>query len=1439
MQLVKLIDSISRDRKVALVALILASVGAQAAAPRAAFADVVVCDDKSGQTLQAGSATTDLEVTGPCAVKAGGTFTYRNVNIFRDRRQDADREYAGSLKFAEPRRDEETKFYAQSIVIENLGSLIAGSAAQPIGPDGKITIHLWGAEDAPGITCKTDDRCGVPEAVWNSNADPKPTGCNATEFPVEDDVTGIGTGRAPLRTIRDRAPMKDCFYRYEKLDGDDADPRAYFGHKVLALSYGGTLQLFGDKGATYSGRERTSCKETDESCTGTSWVRLKGSIQAGDKTTEMSVEGNVDWKNGDRIVVTSTDYLPSHSEELEITSDPKKTGGVTTFTYKNGDGVTPGVKWPHNGEVYQLNDLPDRLKISRKTAETRAAVGLLSRSIEIVSDGIGPATPLMGYYGGHTIVRQGFDTYQVQGVRFYQLGQGGQIMHYPVHFHMARRTPQPPTNPKVPVTFVKDSTIDDSMTRWITIHATQGVTLSRNVGYLSIGHGFYLEDGTETENKVLANLGVFARPAVANEWNPRNVPGILTATAPKDVKDNSGFDSFPYYSDSNNPAVFWIMNGWNDFNYNMAAGAGTCGACYWLVPGAISGPSRQQTWFGYASQQRGQDRAAMTPLKEFIGNSCSSAMTAFTVNSTTATCNGVNQRDPAKYKPDSMLTMLPSAGATKAYKDRGEDKPPLPPLIDANYWPTVGGGGRLATRCAAADKNAKDPFNDVTSDCSKVPRCGEGFEEACDVTVIDRFTTSFNWAEKNLAAVWMRPFWSLVNDSVVTDVQNAGVNFVTSGDFSKASVITGFWALARKTVFIGSTQKDNPFASNAGPFNPIASSTLKLADKKPVKGLKCGVDPISGVNNVSYCLSKSDGISIQLGSFSAGQRFFSVYDGPAYQENNAYLDIHPTYLTSDGTVTGSVISGCKPTPDNPNPCPFAGYMNGGSPGVLADLKNDRCYLPNAAIGWKQPNGFYYAPAFHSRNLFFADDARSVDIRHFVTEPLFKVDKTTEEPTFDTDVEAVKKQYCYRGTDQPKPGLFQGFTDIDRETVLNDDDGTLTGLTSKGPAPETISVNKEDFFDAPIETPECASDLPLNAKSDAKCAPNTAKTSPYEYVTTAIFPECALSVPDSDAPLRKCDPYTWGSNCATSDPAQVNSCVGVNIYRQLLLDGEAQSKWQQVKRMMGQNTFQRSALTANNGSYYIDTTVSEAKQVAQGAKSINTFVGGQNYDLFFLYAKETTKQTYEMYVGTGKPQDWAKTHVKFGYMDIDTAKYTFGAATPPGKDTQGALPAGWAATYEPDTGYLSMMIDMKSLADDFDLRKPIDAKNPSSPQLGETLCQPKSMCGWDKGAGTCNCTIQDENHYLYKACHEKNADNQDAICAWSVKSLDCPAKGCPALQIALDSYTPDDAPDHHRPAAVKFSDPDNRKDWEVPLSPTDTELSGKQCHYTSLPVSCPN
>ena len=224
--------------------------------------------------------------------------------------------------------------------------------------------------------------------------------------------------------------------------------------------------------------------------------------------------------------------------------------------------------------------------------------------------------------------RQGIKLVQVQGVEFYQLGQGGRKGRYPVHLHLLRKAPA--------TTFVKDSSVNESMTRWFTLHGTQNVTLARNVGWKSIGHGYYLEDGTETDNKLYSNIGIFARAAIDNAQNPRKVPGILAYTANKEVTTD-----VPYHSDYAQPAVFWIMNGWNDFEYNMAAGANACGICYWWLPGAISGMSQDQKWEGYASQQSNLARAGITPLKNFKGNYCLSAMNAFNSIQDISSCNGV------------------------------------------------------------------------------------------------------------------------------------------------------------------------------------------------------------------------------------------------------------------------------------------------------------------------------------------------------------------------------------------------------------------------------------------------------------------------------------------------------------------------------------------------------------------------------------------------------------------------------------------------------------------------------------------------------------------------------------------------------------------------------------------------------------------------------
>ncbi|HKC24751.1 MAG TPA: G8 domain-containing protein, partial [Thermoanaerobaculia bacterium] len=762
---------------------------------RAAIAKVC-----SGE-LHPGGNGEDLEVKGKCTVRTSGTYTYGNVNVYGK---------SASLIFEEPKdtekKDRRIDFWAKAILVENDGSLEAGTTSHPFGAsDGVLTIHLYGKPTDEGIACKTPGgTCGVPDVQWTSN---------------------------PTSKVGLPGDVNDYFYKYEPLPYGSG----FFGNKVLAVSYGGSLRLYGKKGAT--------SQNLHPSDTGRSWVRLAKSVKKGEKTLVVDVKhldagnGDLDWQKGDQIVVTTTDYLPGHSEELELASDPTRKGDTVIL-----DLVT-AVAYPHHGERFKLTD-PDpkksridpRVGIDIDAAETRAAVALLTRSIRIVSGdetAVDFPAPAPGkHYGGHTIIRQGFETVQIQGVEFRRLGQGGRRAHYPIHFYRARQVPNGRKTVGGPLahekaTVVRDCSVNESMNRWVVLNATQGVVLGRNVGWKSIGHGFYMEEGTETDNKFQSNIGIYARPAVKNATvNPREVPGILSAP----VIDAAG-ENVPFYSDVDHPYVFFIMNGWNEFEYNMAAGAGTCGGCYWLVPGANSGASRFMKWEGYAAMQQplkpptsnGVERAALTPLHVFRGNYCTSAMNSFNTIGETSPCLGIN--GPAD---DAHLDAVPNPLAP-ASCDITNPAPPKdaracskPAFKEADdYYPKVDkGGGRFATRC-------DDPLK-----CSTATRCADAGGDAnrgkpgdpeknCMVTILDRYTSSFHWTETNFGAIWLRPQWYLYTNSVLTDVQNGGLSLVTGGGYTRSDTINGHWALARKSVFIGSTQteEENPYTSNAGPFN--------------------------------------------------------------------------------------------------------------------------------------------------------------------------------------------------------------------------------------------------------------------------------------------------------------------------------------------------------------------------------------------------------------------------------------------------------------------------------------------------------------------------------------------------------------------------------------------------------------------------------------------
>jgi hypothetical protein len=1255
----------------------------------------------------------DLLIDHECHVGIGW-FGYNNVNIISGG-PPGNRTH-GKLIFVEDRDGTAIEFFAQSIVVENGGSLEAGTADKPFGSrGGRLTIHLFGKDQGvggTGIICKsTTDfdghptrpgQCGIPNSVWDS----------AQAGPLPGGVT-------------------DRFYPYTPLPFDDGKVdglTGYFGYKVLAVSYGGSLKLFGKLGAAYATLQPKDA--------GTSWVRLASTIVPCNEDNKydcqtLKLSRPVDWHVGNLFVVTTTDYLPNHAEELVVCGmglDHKTIyySSDLSAIYGNCRPGT-GVQWAHNGEQYSLSQLPARLKITKTVAETRAAVGLLSRNIRIVSEGDVPAG--CGFppcdagvkdlrtdysFGGHTVARQGFAAFQVQGVEFRQLGQGGKMGHYPIHFHVARKTP--------PNTFVRDSSINESMNRWITVHGTQGVEFARNVGYKSIGHGFYLEDAVETNNKFYSNLGVFARAAVMNQDgtptndNPRKVPGILAS--PDDTPGNIRFGS-----DKSTPSVFWITNGWNDFQGNMAAGAGMCGVCYWEVPASIGGHSRHEDWESYASEQTAP-RSGSSPLMNFDGNSCTSAMTAFQTVGYTQSCPGVGINQLAipvenpyaprstAITPDDPDKRPPECGPNGSNKNW--------PMCPNDYYPNVENGQlKQATKCPDTGK----------CDDSNLPAatlCQESDEKNCLPTIINDLTTSFNYSEFNFSAVWLRTRWHLISNSFISDVQNAGLTFISGGDYTHSSAIKGLWEEALQNVFVGETQpqppdpKANPYASVLSPFNKATAAL----------GLKCDNSEATQQN---YCISVANSFVLgQYTGFAVSQHMFNIYDGPANEDSNVYLDIKKTDLgtSSDPSVykrIGGIPKAVQVDPNAPN------------------IPQNACFIQNAAIAWKQPNGFYYPPTFHSKNLFF----KNTNIFHYVIVPQFEKNKYT------TDKSQVAARYC-----PPPPGfsfdrMFDGFSAIDRQTELSDDDGSLTGYA------KTTSVNEDPFFAAPVDGIECQSE-------GATPEGGTARTSPYDYVTSVVYPDDAqFAKPLDPEPGRTCgrdktlDP-NWDSECSNQ------SCFGVPLYRVYQTGSEhAASLSPEFIRMAGMNICQRETMNVNHGHYYVDLTASAATQAKPLSNLLppkkNIFVAGKKYDFFLVYAKKNTEQTYQMYVGPGFDPDAAVKLIR-----ADTVNAPFVVCPNPDQPKCASVPIGGDTTtlkksYDSSNGVLTVTLNLSAFAHDF-------------ASAAKDLCVPENFCQFSDKDNTC---IGKSGGLGNLTPAERNI-----TCGRAGEDVDCPKGGCVGFSVTL-------------------------------------------------------
>src|SRR5262249_54734856 len=89
---------------------------------------------------------------------------------------------------------------------------------------------------------------------------------------------------------------------------------------------------------------------------------------------------------------------------------------------------------------------------------------------------------------GHTMYHRSSKG-SISYAEFRHLGKEGVLGRYPLHFHLVGDTMRGSS--------VIGASIWDSGNRWLTIHGTNYLVVRDCVGYQSLGHGFFMENGTE------------------------------------------------------------------------------------------------------------------------------------------------------------------------------------------------------------------------------------------------------------------------------------------------------------------------------------------------------------------------------------------------------------------------------------------------------------------------------------------------------------------------------------------------------------------------------------------------------------------------------------------------------------------------------------------------------------------------------------------------------------------------------------------------------------------------------------------------------------------------------------------------------------------------------------------------------------------------------
>uniref|UniRef100_A0A2K6RKS1 hyaluronoglucosaminidase n=1 Tax=Rhinopithecus roxellana TaxID=61622 RepID=A0A2K6RKS1_RHIRO len=296
--------------------------------------------------------------------------------------------------------------------------------------------------------------------------------------------------------------------------------------------------------------------------------------------------------------------------------------------------------------------------------DMRAEVGILTRNIVIqgeVEDSCYAENQCQFFdydtFGGHVMIMKNFTSVHLSYVELKHMGQQ-QMGRYPVHFHLCGDVDY--KGGYRHATFVDGLSIHHSFSRCITVHGTNGLLIKDTIGFDTLGHCFFLEDGIEQRNTLFHNLGLLTKPGTLLPTDRNN--SMCTT-----MRDKVFGNYIPVpATDCMAVSTFWIAHPNNNLINNAAAGSQDAGIWYLFH----KEPTGESTGLQLLAKPE------LTPLGIFYNNRVHSNFKAgLFIDKGVKTTNS-SAADPREY------LCLDNSARFRPHQDANPEKPRVAALID-------------------------------------------------------------------------------------------------------------------------------------------------------------------------------------------------------------------------------------------------------------------------------------------------------------------------------------------------------------------------------------------------------------------------------------------------------------------------------------------------------------------------------------------------------------------------------------------------------------------------------------------------------------------------------------------------------------------------------------------------------------------------------------